>query len=471
MENKNPEKMEEENDEDNMGRDNYFMLDRKNDSDDSNLLEESSEKIIPNVNNYLNNDDTPEIQDIIDNPQINPNKCIINNKIESNINMENNNYNINESINITNNICDKKFFNNNDLSNKDKINQTNCSKFIPINNNENEENRRSFNSKDKANEKSKKENMNEIIEKISSDEEEDLNIIPNEQFVKHFQSKYEPKRNIEVIDTNNTKKNNNFDEILKNNCQKKYQEEDKIFNSFFMEKDKKNNNIIEMPKKNKKNMNYNIYRNKNNIRSKDFWPLPKDEFKPNTHFQKLLINRVEHQILTNIYNSYENKEKFKQTYYYINEIKKKITHESVEEAIKFLDNIEPMELRAKVAIESTYFFKEIVREEVENAKVHNGELILIKQSESYYNQHMKLSGTINHNNDFRRKGNSIMRNPNYNYHINNFEKKQFKERLGDDNEEYEHYNVNYNRIYNNPLSLRQQLLPKNKIQNYDADEE
>ena len=121
MENKNPEKMEEENDEDNMGRDNYFMLDRKNDSDDSNLLEESSEKIIPNVNNYLNNDDTPEIQDIIENPQINPNKCIINNKIERNINMENNNYNINESINMTNNICDKKFLNNNNLSNKDKI--------------------------------------------------------------------------------------------------------------------------------------------------------------------------------------------------------------------------------------------------------------------------------------------------------------------------------------------------------------
>ena len=51
--------------------------------------------------------------------------------------------------------------------------------------------------------------------------------------------------------------------------------------------------------------------------------LPKDDFKANTYFKKLLINRVEHQILTDIYNSYdeEDKLKFEQTNYYISDKK------------------------------------------------------------------------------------------------------------------------------------------------------
>jgi hypothetical protein len=42
-----------------------------------------------------------------------------------------------------------------------------------------------------------------------------------------------------------------------------------------------------------------------------------------------------------------------------------------------LDNIQLLELSAKIAFEATYFFKKFIREEFENAKEHNDELILI----------------------------------------------------------------------------------------------
>ena len=77
--------------------------------------------------------------------------------------------------------------------------------------------------------------------------------------------------------------------------------------------------------------------------------LLKEDFRSNTYFDKLLINRVEHQVLTEIYRSYENKEEFNRTNYYINEIKNIINHEGVEKAIQFLENIEPLELREKIA--------------------------------------------------------------------------------------------------------------------------
>ena len=53
----------------------------------------------------------------------------------------------------------------------------------------------------------------------------------------------------------------------------------------------------------------------------EFVLILKEDFKSNTYFNKLLINRVEHQILCNIYNSYKNKEHFDQTTFYIKEIK------------------------------------------------------------------------------------------------------------------------------------------------------
>ena len=39
--------------------------------------------------------------------------------------------------------------------------------------------------------------------------------------------------------------------------------------------------------------------------------------------------------------------------------KKYIKHQIVKEAIKYLDNIQPLELSAKIAFETTYFFKNL----------------------------------------------------------------------------------------------------------------
>ena len=82
-------KIEEENDEDNIGRDQYFSMERDIDSNDSDMDDEHSKYSIPNITNYLNNTNY-EIQDNVEIPQINPNKTCINDKIEENINMNEN---------------------------------------------------------------------------------------------------------------------------------------------------------------------------------------------------------------------------------------------------------------------------------------------------------------------------------------------------------------------------------------------
>lgn len=461
MNNKEKDKSEE-NDEDNLGKDNYFMLERKSDSYSSDS-DEDSDKTIPNVNNYLNK--TVELNDIEENPRINQENSIIN----DNINKKQNGFQ--EYSKYKKNINDKKIFNNK-TPNGIIINPETKNKEKTIIANENS------NIKDMINEEEMpidNQNKNEIVEEIiesisSSSSDDDVNVIEGEQFIEHFRKKDESERKIKVIDPNEMPLNNNLKEILKKHNRKKFQEEDKIFDAFFMEKNVKKN--IEKPKnQNEINFNFNKKKNKFNNKTREFVPMFKGDFKNNTYFEKLLINRVEHQILTDIYNTYEDKQQFNQTNYYINEIKKKIIHESVEEAMKYLDTIEPMELRTKIAIESTYFFKEVVREEIENAKVHNGELILIKQPDFFYNQQSKFSGTINHGNIFRRKGKSIMRNHQHNYRMNNLERKRFNDRYSNNSGEFENSNNKIDNISNSPFEYQGQILPKKKYQNYDSNDE
>ena len=85
------EKEDDYNDEDNMGRDNYFMLERKDDSLDSDSNEESLSKTIPNINEYLKNNLDDEVKENVDNPPINVDNNIININIEDNVNGEDNN--------------------------------------------------------------------------------------------------------------------------------------------------------------------------------------------------------------------------------------------------------------------------------------------------------------------------------------------------------------------------------------------
>lgn len=455
---------DEDNDEDNLGKDNYFNLERKNDSLSSESDDDISDNTIPNINNYLNK--TPEINEIIENPQINQDKNIIKNTIdEDNFNMGKMKNNINKSGNNTNNIYAQNSYNNN------KINLLNVNKINPGNNsikNKNDLIAENNPNKDKITE--------ETIENISSDDE-DVNIIPENQFVQHFQGKEESGRKIKIIDTNEFPMKKNMKEILKKNYQKKSQNEEKIFNTFFMDKNAKNNKTNEIPNDNNK-INFNINKNKiKKNKTRDFIPMPKEEMKMNKYFDKLLINRVEHQILTNIYDTYEDKSLFPQTYYHINEIKKLITFNGVEDAMKYLEDIEPLELRKKVAIESTYFFKEVVREEVENAKAHNGQLIIIKQPDYLYYQNMNLCGQINHNEQFNRKGKSNMRNQYYNYGVNNFQRSKFNPRMNNYNNNFSHfygynnnkYNYFNNNNNNNPIVYQGNYIPKKR--NFNMDDE
>ena len=456
-------KKEEENDEDNMGRDKYFMMDRDNDLsslESQSKHDEDSRNTIPNIGNYINNDMNSDIKEIVENPPINLDATIINNKIEDNLNIKDvsmSNNKSKKSVNNINNITDKTIINDVSLNSisesiTDKKLNEDIIPFPKLDNNSDIPSQNNINKNEIENPNSKK---NETPEKISLsssvEDEEEIKIIPDDQFKRHFQEeRYGPERRIEVIDpykNQNILKSSNFKEILKKNITDK----EKIFDNFFSDsiKDKK---MEVIPKKNNKNnLNKNKNKNFNNIKIKEFIPMPKDDFKANTYFKKLLINRVEHQILTDIYNSYdeEDKYKFEQTNYYISELKKLITYQGVDHAIQFLNNIEPMELRTKIAIESTYFFKEVVREEVENARVNNGELILIKQPEILYKQSLQnLSGKINyHGKSFKRRGNSMRRYDHSNFTVNNLQRNEInninKGNIGEI-QEYNNNNINVN---------------------------
>ena len=475
-------KKDEENDEDNMGRDEYFRMDRDNDLsslESQSKDDEDSRNTIPNLGNYINNEINTDINNIVENPPINLDATIINNKIDDNINMIddsiNNNMN-NKNVNNINNVSNKTIINNitsNSMSESitDKKYNEDEMTFPNLDKNKDILSQNNINKNEIENPNPKK---NEIPEKISlsssGEDDEEIKIIPDDQFKRHFQEeRYGPERRIEIIDPN--KNNNilspsNFKEILKkknNNIDK-----EKIFDNFFSDKIKDKKMEVIPKKNNKINFNKNKNKNFNNIKTKEFIPMPKDDFKANTYFKKLLINRVEHQILTDIYNSYdeEDKLKFEQTNYYISELKKLITYHGVDKAIQFLNNIEPMELRTKIAIESTYFFKEVVREEVENARVNNGELILIKQPEILYKQSLQnLSGKINyHGKSSKRRGNSMRRYDHSNFTMNNLQRNECnninKNNIGEI-QEYNNNNININ-----PYVLKGQNILNQKRKNF-----
>ena len=470
------EKKDEDNDDDNMGRDKYFMMDRDNDLsslESQSKDDEDSRNTIPNLGNYINNNEINyDIKDIVENPPINLDSTIINNRIEDNLNMINNSMNNNKNVNninktIVNNITSNSI--SESITDK-KYNEEEMP-FPKLDNNNEIPPQNNINKNEIENPNPKK---NEIPEKISlsssGEDDEEIKIIPDDQFKRHFQEeRYGPERRIEVIDpnkNNNILKPSNFKEILKKNNNNN--DKEKIFDTFFSDKIKDKKIEIVPKKTNKINFNKNKNRNFNNIKTKEFIPMPKDDFKANTYFKKLLINRVEHQILTDIDNSYdeENKYKFEQTNYYISELKKLITYQGVDKAIQYLNNIEPMELRTKIAIEATYFFKEVVREEVENARVNNGELILIKQPEILYKQSLQnLSGKINyHGKSSKRRGNSMRRYDHSNFTMNNMQRNEFNNINKNNIGEIQEYNSN--NINVNPYAFKGQNILNQKRKNF-----
>ena len=257
-----------------------------------------------------------------------------------------------------------------------------------------------------------------LDESLSSSSSE-IKVISSEDFRRHFQEdKYGPQRTIEVIPTDGPKKIPFSQYHDKLNDQKSLNKNNNNgFDAFFMD-DKKVENNSKINKNKNKNKNCNLIfspkktqKNKNNRKKKKFSPLPKDKYRDNKKFQKLLINRLEKQILTDIYNEYDNKDDFDETYYHLDKLKYILNEKGVDQAMNYLESLEPESFKRRIIIESTFFFKEIIKEEVEFAKVNNNTLILYKQPDHIFSQNMKynipLSGKLNQTNDFIKKGKSI----------------------------------------------------------------
>ena len=462
-------KNDDEMDEDNAGRDKYFLMGDDDISHyDSIEDEEDSKIIIPNVENYLNNINNNEIKEFVENPNVNSDLSIINNIVEDNFNMKNN-LSKNQSLNNVNNVNVNSFINNYSLNESSNKNNFEYENSFPREDNLDKSQNNDMNKNGPVNSNSKI-GDNTIQISLSSDEEDDkcVEIIPGEQFAKHFQEdKYGPQKRIEIMEPDESKNiilQNKFKKMVKKNKVNV----NKIFDNFFDEKiPKVNKNEIIQRKNNNIMFHKNKNRNFNHPNPNEFIPMPKKEFKINTHFQKLLLNRVEHQILTEIYNSYDDKTKFNAAYYHIMKLKNLMTYSGINAAMEYLNNIEPMELRKEIAIESTYFFKEVIREEVENAKTHDGKLILIRQPDIIYNRSLKnFSGKINYY-----RGNSMMRNNQRydNYHMNNQHRNNYKNIIRNNNGEYGKYNNNFNK--NPQLIQGKNIIPFERNNQYIFDDQ
>jgi hypothetical protein len=240
----------------------------------------------------------------------------------------------------------------------------------------------------------------------------------------------------------------------------------KCIDAFFI--DEKNNNQntkINQNKNNDRNEKINIEQKKRNVnyeskeeddkmtkKRKRFSPLPKEKYRDNNSFQKLLINRLEKQILTDIYDEYNNKEEFDETFYHIENIKNILNQKSIEEAIKCLNSIENVRLREKIIIESTFFFKQIVKEEIEFAENNDGRLILYKQPDYLFNQNSKnttpLSGRANKKFGYKHR--------NINYKLGQKRSYYNDDKIEYENEEYNNCSFYSNNFNKNPFMYKSQ---------------
>ena len=361
---------------------NSFDINKKNDLNVKNISYSNSEKN-KNRNNNINHSHSKSINKI--------NNTIDEGSNNNYISISNsNNINFNNSSNNQNNIIDDEM---------DELLLPNISK----NNNRNNEKNNDINKND-----NKEKIETKIIDNVSlSSSSNDVQIVSGEDFRKHFQEeKYGTQRKIEVIETKDqlNSRFSQYDEKLKK------KQNVNTNNKFFINNNNDNKLNDIQPKIN--TLKSPKFEPKNKIvkKRKKFSPLPKDQYRDNRVFHKLLINRLERQILTDIYNEYQSKNDFEETYYYIDQIQNLINEKGVEDAMKYLDTIEPMSLRTRVILESTFFFKQIVKEEVEFAKNNDGRLILYKQPDFIFNQNIKynspLTGKVNQNPENIKKGKS-----------------------------------------------------------------
>ena len=452
----------------------------------SNLINNPNNNNTSNVNNFSNNY----------NNMSNINKSFVNNNSSSSFNNPNNNNNTSEnktisninnlsndtSININNNesnTINVKYYNKNKIKkNEEEMDDLFFPNISKNDKNKNKNKNNIINNNLSNSSNKEKSGETKIVENLSlsSSSNNDIQIVSSEDFRKHFQEdRFGPQRKIEVVETNNIT-NLPFSQYhdkmkSKRNINKDY---NKCFDAFFIDDKNKNiNKNINQYNNNKVNdksigiqqKNYNSNSpNKdqnNNVmnKRKKFSPLPKNKYRNNNIFHKLLINRLEKQILTDIYDEYQNKEDFDETYYHIENIKNILNQKGVEEAISYLNTIEPISLREKIIMESTFFFKQIVKEEIEFAENNDGRLILYKQPDYLFNQNTKhitpLSGRVNQNFGVNKRGRSFKFGQRYMYN-NNYNTMNNSE-YGKEDFNYSLYNNNFNK---NPFMYKSQNIKK-----------
>ena len=477
------------------------ILDDKNNKN----KKEKHNQIDDYIKENLNNNNNHIINNISNNTNYNHpniNKSSLKNNfvnVRMNQNSINKNKNINNSTNIFNNNNNHFQNNSNSISNINSIsngsynlNKNFISNSINLNNqnysnnikkldddelddmlypkicNDNNENS-IYNILNKKNEPENKNSLNKtkILDNITlSSSSNDVQYITNEDFKRHFQEeRYGPQKKIEIIQSENNQPKMPFSNYREKFLPKINIDPKKCFENFFMEDNNKtkNKNNFNNNKNNgfqqSKNLlksSPNIMKNKFFRRKRKFSPLPKDKYRDNNFFEKLLINRVEKQILTDIYDGYQNKDDFDETYYYLEKIKNILNIKGVEEAMNYIKKIEPNELKIRILMESTYFFKQIVKEEVEFAENNGGRLILYKQPDYIFNQNVKynisLSGKANQN-DFNRKGRKSFgfsrERLRYNNSFNMVNKNKFEK------EDYSHksFSINPN-MYSSPNNTK-----------------
>ena len=236
----------------------------------------------------------------------------------------------------------------------------------------------------------------------SNSKDGDLKIITQKEYLKPFQEKYTEKPKIQVLYDNPKNKNTNilFESKDFKGKNKKVDVKKQVLKTFFTPRNNKLNqsaqNISINNFSNRNNSNFNIKQN-NNKNNKNrfnryekkvretkspFRPLQSQYYRGN-NFKCLYIERIENQILTDIYNQYNNKKEFKdETFYQIFTIKTLICTKGPKTAIEYIQSFKDPNKKIRLFNEACYFFKEIINQEISSANHNGGNIVLI---ESKYN--------------------------------------------------------------------------------------
>lgn len=360
------------------------------------------------------------------------------------------------------------------------------------NNNSIQENQKNDLNKEKI--QNKNDDSVKVIEKItiSSSSSSGCEIIQNEKYIEDTQKDkfyQEPKIGIANINPEELKMN-----FFPKKGEKEYdkQTEEKIWNTFFLtsfnsnsnnyknpntsyRKDQNQNKINNTKVKHNKfspNLIGNIQNNRDNFnpfigkKRRKFSPLPKECFQGNRSFSKLLLDRVEKEILTDIYNNYSGNKNFDSNFNHICEIKRLLIFQGIDEAMKYIEQIPENESKNELLIEISYYFKGIIKEEMRVAGENNGKLVLIRRPDFKKKSKNKnkiiltnkniLNTKNNWENYLNKRNESIINKENKQSNGNNYKNQNSNVyKVIDEDEEENHNELVKNEGENNQCNLEQ----------------